>query len=316
LPAESETFRELADNAPVLLWRSRPDKARDYFNKPWLDFTGRTLAEESGFGWAEGVHGDDRERCLATYSGAFDERRSFTTEYRLRRHDGVHRWVLDSGRPYFRDGAFGGYVGSCVDVTDRRRAAEQAGEALAEQQRLLDEKEMLLAELHHRVRNSLQNTLSLISLSRRQTPPEHRPALDSLERSVRAMALGQSAALDLSTVGTVDLEQYLRNLVQVLEEHAGLSLSLTASGPRKQLPNERAAAAGAAITEYLAERRRGLGEEAAAPARIELSDGWLRVSDPAPAAPPQALAMAEVQARQAGAELVFEPRGIALKFER
>jgi PAS domain S-box-containing protein len=311
-----ETLRELADNAPVMIWRAAPDKSCDYFNKPWLDFTGRTLDQELGFGWAEGVHPDDRSRCLALYEGAFETLQGFSMEYRLRRHDGVYRWVLDTGRPYFRSGAFQGYFGACVDLTDHREAEERAAQALAEQRRLLDEKEMLLAELHHRVRNSLQNTLSLISLSRRDTPPAHRPALDAVERSVRAMALAQSAALGLPGLGTLDLGTYLRSLVHVLEEHAGLSLKLDVSGPSRRLPAERATAAGAALAEYLIERRRRLGQSEPPPTRIELTDAGLRVSDPAAEPPPSGLTVAETQARQAGARLLIEPSGIALEFTR
>ena len=98
--SESEArFRSMADGAPVLIWMSGVDKLCIFFNKAWLDFTGRTLSQELGEGWSEGVHADDRERCLRTYADAFDGRREFTMEYRLRRHDGHYRWILDRGVP-------------------------------------------------------------------------------------------------------------------------------------------------------------------------------------------------------------------------
>jgi PAS domain S-box-containing protein len=125
---ESEArFRAMADSAPVLIWMSGEDKLCTFFNKSWLQFTGRTLEQELGNGWFDGVHADDAERCLATYVEAFDARREFAMEYRLRRHDGEYRWVLDKGVPrYTLDGKFLGYIGSADDVTDRRRAEEEA----------------------------------------------------------------------------------------------------------------------------------------------------------------------------------------------
>jgi len=123
---ESETrFRFVADAAPVMIWMSGTDKLCTYFNKPWLDFTGRTSEEEIGNGWVDGVHKDDAHRCFETYTHSFDRRESFEMEYRLQRHDGEYRWILDIGVPrYGRDGSFAGYIGSCIDVTERRRAEE------------------------------------------------------------------------------------------------------------------------------------------------------------------------------------------------
>jgi PAS domain S-box-containing protein len=124
---ESEArFRTVADAAPVLIWMSGPDKLCTFFNKGWLDFTGRSLEQGLGNGWAEGVHREDFDRCLDIYGNSFDARQPFTMEYRLRRHDGEYRWVLDSGTPHFADdGAFLGYIGSCIDITERKRAEEK-----------------------------------------------------------------------------------------------------------------------------------------------------------------------------------------------
>src|SRR5436305_302910 len=124
---ESEArFRTVADAAPVLIWMSGPDKLCTFFNKGWLDFTGRKLEQELGNGWTEGVHADDFAHCLDIYKNSFDARQLFTMEHRLRRNDGEYRWVLDSGTPHFADdGAFLGYIGSCIDITERKRAQEK-----------------------------------------------------------------------------------------------------------------------------------------------------------------------------------------------
>jgi PAS domain S-box-containing protein len=131
LRESEERFRLMADTAPVMIWMSGPDKLCTYFNKHWLDFTGRPLQRELGEGWSEGVHHDDLERCLNTYVRAFDARETFRMEYRLRRFDGEYRWVLDAGVPRYRlDGVFEGYIGSCIDVTDRKEMIETLQERL------------------------------------------------------------------------------------------------------------------------------------------------------------------------------------------
>ncbi len=102
---------------------SDTNKLCTFFNKKWLEFTGRTLEQELGNGWAEGVHAQDLKQCFEVYGKAFDARQPFTMEYQLRRHDGTYRWILDTGTPRFdADGIFLGYVGSCIDITARKQA--------------------------------------------------------------------------------------------------------------------------------------------------------------------------------------------------
>lgn len=123
LRESEERFRVMADTAPVLIWVSGLDKGYTFFNKAWLEFTGRSLARELGFGWTEHIHPDDYERCLATYTTAFDARQNFELEYRLRRHDGAYRWVVDKGTPRLgADGSFAGFIGGSIDITERKES--------------------------------------------------------------------------------------------------------------------------------------------------------------------------------------------------
>ena len=116
-------YRALVEQAPMIIWRADRTGLCDYFNERWLAFTGRSLQQELGNGWAEGVHPDDLQRCLDIYREAFAARRTFEMEYRLRRHDGAWRWIFDRGTPSFADdGSFTGFIGSCYDVTERVEA--------------------------------------------------------------------------------------------------------------------------------------------------------------------------------------------------
>ena len=148
LRESEERFRLIANAAPVLIWMAGTDKLCTYFNKPWLDFTGRSIDAELGNGWAKGVHPEDLQRCLDTYAQSFDRREKFRMEYRLQRYDGEYRWVLDLGVPRFdQDGSFVGYIGILVDVTDRKeteQALKQANRVLEEQTAALQTREELL----------------------------------------------------------------------------------------------------------------------------------------------------------------------------
>ena len=123
---ESEQqFRTLANSGQALIWTSGMDKRCDYFNQPWLTFTGRSLEQEMGDGWVEGVHPDDLTRCFETYVAAFDRRQRFSMDYRLRHHDGTYRWIQDDGSPRYNvHGEFIGYIGHCLDITARKQAED------------------------------------------------------------------------------------------------------------------------------------------------------------------------------------------------
>jgi len=131
----NEFYLKILDDFPNPIWRSGIDAKCDYFNKAWLDFTGRTLEQEIGDGWAEGVHPDDIDRCLRTYLDAFHARKPFAIEYRLRHHNGEYHWILDYGKPFSDPhGNFAGYIGSCYDTTEKKRAEEEREKLIHELQ--------------------------------------------------------------------------------------------------------------------------------------------------------------------------------------
>lgn len=155
---ESERrFRLMANTAPVMIWTSGRDQLCDYFNQPWLDFTGRPLSAELGNGWTEGVHPDDLAQCLDTYSKSFNARQPFEMQYRLRRNDGEYRWIFDAGVPRFGGvGSFVGYIGSCTDITDRKlaeAALSTVGPRLMEAQE--EERSRIARELHDDINQRL-----------------------------------------------------------------------------------------------------------------------------------------------------------------
>jgi len=164
LQEKEESYHTLADSGMALIWTSGTDKKCDYFNQPWLKFTGRTLEQELGDGWAEGVHPDDLAPCFRTYTEAFDRRESFSMDYRLRRHDGEFRWIQDEGTPrHDSRGNFLGYIGHCLDITERKRTEEQlnvqaeqlaqSNEELTRFNRLMAGRELRVIQMKQQVNN-------------------------------------------------------------------------------------------------------------------------------------------------------------------
>ncbi len=235
LRESEERFRVMADAAPVLIWLSGPDKLCTWFNQPWLEFTGRTLEQELGNGWAEGVHPEDLDRCLQTYVESFDARRPFSMEYRLKRHDGKYRWVLDRGVPRTSgSGEFAGYIGSCLDITERK----QSEDALREADRRKDE---FLATLAHELRNPLAPVRNAVEILRLKGPPtpELSMAREIIDRQMRQMTRLIDDLMDVSRITRNRLELRreridLKTVVQIaLEasreqiEAAGHALTVT-----------------------------------------------------------------------------------------
>ncbi len=112
-------YMTIVEQAPIMIWKANTSTECDYFNQQWLSFTGRTIQQELGNGWTEGVFSEDFDRCLDIYLSAFKKREIFEMEYRLRRNDGVYRWIFDRGVPFEDEqGCFCGYIGSCIDITE------------------------------------------------------------------------------------------------------------------------------------------------------------------------------------------------------
>ena len=246
LRESEERFRHVANAAPVLIWMSGPDKLSTYFNQPWLDFTGRLLQSELRDGWAEGVYPDDLDACLRTYAGAFARREPFEMEYRLRRNDGEYRWVFNRGVPRFNpDGSFAGYIGSCIDVTDRKLAQESLSDMsckLIEAQE--QERTWIARELHDDINQRI--TLVLVNLERLQgdSSPlapaitqrlvEIKENLSSLASDVQAL----SHRLHSSKLEYLGLVTAAGSFCRELSEEHGVEIAFHSESIPKQLPRE------------------------------------------------------------------------------
>lgn len=274
--ALSDSFRNFADVVPLMLWRSDHRGRAVHHNECWLDFTGRALEAELGDGWRSGLHPEDFERHAGIVAVAFAAREPFTVEFRLRRHDGIYRWLLDTARPLIEDGRFQGYLGSCFDITDRKHAEEHIEHALAE-------KEALLAEVYHRVRNNLQVMVSLIGLYGRAAPDPCRGSFEALGQRVRAIALVQQHLHEAPHIASIDLRDYLHRLASGLGQlrRAG-RIGVQVGGSGTGLVEPRIAnALGMIVAEIVAECLDATAESVACSIAIEIAaaDGApLRVS--------------------------------------
>jgi two-component system, cell cycle sensor histidine kinase and response regulator CckA len=217
---ESEVrFRNMADTAPVMIWVSDTDKLCTFFNKTWLVFTGRTLEQEYGNGWIDGVHPDDRDRCCAIYRSFFDAREPFQMEYRLLRADGEYRWLLDRGIPRFAPGgAFAGYIGSAFDITDLKRIHEEA---------LSREKLQSLVALTRGIAHDFNNMLGAIvaqaelaetELAEGSSPTDevHQIKAVASRASEMVRELMIYAGQDAVTLGPVNLSELVEEMSELL----------------------------------------------------------------------------------------------------
>ena len=246
LRESEERFRLMADAAPVMLWMAGPDKLCHYFNRSWLEFTGRPMDAELGNGWLDRVHPEDLKQCVATYERAVDRREPFRMEYRLRRHDGEYRWVLDTGAPRLSaDKAFSGYIGSAIDVTELKLAE---GLLSGLSHKLMDSQESERAWIARELHDDVAQRMALLTIELerlRQGLPrgavELRTGINDL--CDRAVDLGKdiqviSHRLHSSKLEYLGIASAAAACCKDLSAQRGITISFTQEGVPEDLSKE------------------------------------------------------------------------------
>jgi PAS domain S-box-containing protein len=288
LRESEQRFRLVANTAPVLIWMAGTDKHCTFFNQSWLNFTGRALAEEVGSGWVSGVHPDDHDRCLETYFAAFDSRREFQMEYRLLRFDGVYRWLVDLGVPRFEaDGTFCGYVGSCVDITERRTSEESLHQLTG---RLICAQEEERARIARELHDDFSQRLALLSIGLGQlwkelpeSEPDQRASILEMIKGLKEISSdihSLSHELHSSKLEHVGLVPALQGLCREFGEKHQIAIHFRNPGPPVTLSKDVALCLFRIAQEALGNAAKHSG---AAEACMELSSNdsavTLRISD-------------------------------------
>ena len=237
-------FRTIVDTVPVMTWVSGTDAHRSYVSRQWLEFTGRTMAQELALGWAQGVHPDDFQRCVDTYRRAFLAHQQFQIEYLLRRADGAYRWLLERGVPWFtQHGVFAGYMGSCVDITDLKRRQEALQVAHNDLERVVQERTHALSVASARLQQDIE-TQKLSERRHKEQQAQLRALASEVtvaqERERRRIALGlhddigQALALARLKIGELHEAQstglnsgLLENIRDLLDQAARATRSAT-----------------------------------------------------------------------------------------
>lgn len=220
-PAENPEalFQHLMDSAPVMIWVAGPDKRCNWFNKPWLEFTGRSLEQECGEGWVEGVHPDDVDRCFATYAAHFDKRRPFRMDYRLRRADGEYRWIRDTGVPRIgTSGEFLGYIGSCIDVTALKQVEFSLKETVTTRDLALDALDRVTFTMAHEFRNVLAAVQLYVSAMRQAAADDPGALLTFIGQAEASIDEGEAIVSGLLEAARHPAEADIVRVNQAIEE--------------------------------------------------------------------------------------------------
>jgi PAS domain S-box-containing protein len=216
LRESEQNLRTLADSGHALIRTGNPDGSCTWFNRVWLEFTGRTPEEEQGHGWMEGIHQDDVERCRGALSAVVTHRESYRTEYRLRNKDGSYRWILDIGSPRFTsEGSFAGYIGHCLDITEQKETEASIRDALRD-------RETLLSELYHRTRNSMQVIVAMLEIrASAHKDPAVRAAMQEVTERIISMSLVHKNLYETQNLSEIEMPVLVEDIRHmVVREHS------------------------------------------------------------------------------------------------
>jgi PAS domain S-box-containing protein len=299
-------FEELADNAPILMWRADGSMACDWVNRAWLEFTGRSLEQELGSGWMDAMHPSDRSDCIDAYKAAISRREQFLLTFRLKRADGAFRWVSGNVRPFpDENGGVSSFWGAFTDVDDMVKANEALRSAVQERAEAIAQRDHLLREVQHRVRNNLQLILSIIDMQRR-VDTASRPALDMVAGRVRSIAKAQALLLDPIGAATLDLNEFIPSLAQEIIGHP--SAHFATLGEPMLLPLSRAVPLGLMINELLTSLRQSDSRDFRIAVAVDGNDTLIEIAGDGTALPGEPSTFVHRLASQAGARVLTDDK--------